>query len=134
VSVSCFIVILAQSANTSRAYALRYRERFDENLDLVGLALANAAAACSGTFVVNGSPTKTAMVDTAGSRSQLSHLATATMVLLVLLFLTGPLSHLPNAVKHRAGFEVENAIGLTQADPGSLIRFSAPFTQQRYGT
>ena len=38
------------------------------------------------------------MVDTAGSRSQLSHLATATMVLLVLLFLTGPLSHLPNAV------------------------------------
>jgi SulP family sulfate permease len=31
VSVSCFIVILAQSAATSRAYALRYRERFDEN-------------------------------------------------------------------------------------------------------
>jgi sulfate permease, SulP family len=98
VSVSCFIVILAQSAATSRAYALRYRERFDENLDLVGLALANAVAACSGTFVVNGSPTKTAMLDTAGGRSQLSHLATAAMVLLVLLFLTGPLSHLPNAV------------------------------------
>src|ERR1700736_4814485 len=98
VSVSCFIVILAQSAATSRAYALRYRERFDENLDLVGLALANAVAACSGTFVVNGSPTKTAILDTAGGRSQLSHLATAAMVLLVLLFLTGPLSHLPNAV------------------------------------
>lgn len=47
VSVSCFIVILAQSAATSRAYALRYRERFDENLDLVGLALANAAALLS---------------------------------------------------------------------------------------
>jgi MFS superfamily sulfate permease-like transporter len=98
VSVSCYIVILAQRAATSRADALRYRERFDENLDLVGFALVNAAAACSGTFVVNGSPAKTAMVDTAGSRSQLSHLATATMVLLVLLFLTGPLSHLPNAV------------------------------------
>jgi sulfate permease, SulP family len=38
------------------------------------------------------------MIDTAGGRSQLSHLATATMVLLVLLFLTGSLSHLPNAV------------------------------------
>jgi MFS superfamily sulfate permease-like transporter len=38
------------------------------------------------------------MVDTAGGRSQVSHLATATMVLLVLLFLTKPLSHLPNAV------------------------------------
>jgi len=98
VSLSCFIVILAQSAATSRAYALRYRDQFDENRDLVGLALANAAAACSGTFVVNGSPTKTAIVDVAGGRSQLSHLATATVVLLVLLFLTGPLSYLPEPV------------------------------------
>ena len=98
VSISCFIVILAQSAATSRAYALRYRDQFDENRDLVGLALANTAAACSGTFVVNGSPTKTAIVDTAGGRSQLSHLATATVVLLVLLFFTGPLSYLPNPV------------------------------------
>jgi MFS superfamily sulfate permease-like transporter len=38
------------------------------------------------------------MVDTAGGRSQWSHLTTATVVLLVLLFLTRPLSYLPNAV------------------------------------
>ncbi len=98
VACSCFIVILAQSAATSRAYALRYREHSNENLDLVGLSLANAAAGCSSTFVVNGSPTKTAMVDSAGGRSQLSHLATAAVVLLVLLFFTRPLSFLPNAV------------------------------------
>jgi high affinity sulfate transporter 1 len=98
VTISCFFVILAQSAATSRAYALRYRENFSQNMDLVGLSLANAAAGCSGTFVVNGSPTKTAMVDTAGGRSQWSHLATVVVVLLVLLFLTGPLSFLPNAV------------------------------------
>ena len=98
ISVSCCIVILAQSAATSRAYAIRYRDSFSQNSDLVGLSLANLAAACSSTFVVNGSPTKTAMVDTAGGRSQLSHLTTAAMVLLVLLFFTGPLSHLPNAV------------------------------------
>jgi hypothetical protein len=30
----------------------------DENADLVGLSLANVAAALSGTFVVNGSPTQ----------------------------------------------------------------------------
>jgi MFS superfamily sulfate permease-like transporter len=98
IALSCFIVILAQSAATSRAYALRYRDNFNQNVDLVGLALANAAAGCSSTFVVNGSPTKTAMVDTAGGRSQWSHIATATVVLLVLLFLTKPLSFLPNAV------------------------------------
>jgi SulP family sulfate permease len=98
IALSCFIVILAQSAATSRAYALRYRDQFSQNLDLVGLSLANAAAGCSGAFVVNGSPTKTAMVDTAGGRSQWSHLAAATVVLVVLLFLTRPLSFLPNAV------------------------------------
>ncbi len=98
ISISCFIVILAQSAATSRSYALRYQEPFNENVDLVGLALANAAAGCSGTFVVNGSPTNTASVDAAGGRSQWSHVAAAVVVLLVLLFLTKPLGLLPNPV------------------------------------
>jgi high affinity sulfate transporter 1 len=98
ISLSCFIVILAQSAATSRAYALKYRDQFNQNVDLIGLSLANAAAGCSSTFVVNGSPTKTAMVDSAGGRSQWSHLTTATVVLTVLLFFTRPLSFLPNTV------------------------------------
>jgi len=98
VAFSCFIVILAQSAATSRAYALRYRDRYSENVDLVGLSIANALAGCSSTFIVNGSPTKTAMLDDAGGRSQVSHLAMAVVVLMVLLFLTSPLSFLPNAV------------------------------------
>ena len=93
-----FVVILAQSAATSRAYAARYNERFSENTDLVGLGLANIGAGLSGTFVVNGSPTKTQMVDSAGGRSQLSLIITSVIVLLVLLFLTGPLAYMPDAV------------------------------------
>ncbi|HUJ90815.1 MAG TPA: SulP family inorganic anion transporter [Syntrophorhabdales bacterium] len=93
-----FVVILSQSAATSRAYAARYNERFSENVDLVGLGLANVGAALSGTFVVNGSPTKTQMVDSAGGRSQLSQITTSVIVLLVLLFLTGPLASMPTAV------------------------------------
>jgi len=97
-AASCFLVIVAQSAATSRAYAARYEEKYFGNNDLVGLAAANAAAGITGTFVVNGSPTKTEMVDGAGGRSQLAHLTTAAVVLIVLLFLTRPLSFLPNAV------------------------------------
>jgi high affinity sulfate transporter 1 len=93
-----FVVILAQSAATSRAYAARYSERFSENTDLVGLGLANIGAGLSGTFVVNGSPTKTQMVDSAGGRTQLSLLVTTLVVLLVLLFLTAPLAYMPEAV------------------------------------
>ena len=95
---SLFLVILAQSAATSRAYAAKYSDQFDENVDLVGLAVSNVAAGFSGTFPVNGSPTKTEMVDEAGGRSQISQLTTAAIVLVVLLFLTKPLSFMPNAV------------------------------------
>src|SRR4051794_16165990 len=97
-SASTFLVILAQSAATSRAYAVKYQERFVENDDLVGLSAANLAAGLSGTFVVNGSPTKTEMVDEARSHTQVAQLTTAAVVAIVLLFLTEPLQYLPNAV------------------------------------
>lgn len=93
-----FVVILAQSAATARAYAARYNENPNENTDLVGLGLANIGAGLSGTFVVNGSPTQSQMVDGAGGRTQLSALVTGAIVLLVLLFLTAPLAYMPEAV------------------------------------
>ena len=96
-AASMFVVILAQSAATSRAYAVKYEEEFSEDTDLVGLGAANVAAAFSGTFVVNGSPTKAQMVDSAGGRSQLATLTTAAVVLVVLVLLTGPLAYLPEA-------------------------------------
>src|SRR5580704_5334772 len=96
-ATAMFGVILAQSAATSRAYAAKYEEPFSEATDLVGLAAANAAAAFSGTFVVNGSPTKTQIADSAGGRSQLSQLTAAAVVLIVVVLFTGPLAHLPDA-------------------------------------
>ena len=88
---SMFVLILAQSAATSRAYAMKYDDSFDENVDLVGLGVGNLAAGLSGTFVVNGSPTKTEMVDGAGGRSQIAQVTTGLIVVVVLLFLTGAL-------------------------------------------
>jgi sulfate permease, SulP family len=96
-AVSMFVVILAQSAATSRAYAAKYEEPFSEATDLVGLGVANAAAAFSGTFVVNGSPTKTQIAESAGGRTQLSKLVASVVVLIVLVLLTGLLAYLPVA-------------------------------------
>jgi sulfate permease, SulP family len=98
VAASCAVMILTQSSATSRVYAARRHQNLDEDQDLVGLAAANTAAAFSGTFVVNGSPTQTAMVEGAGSRSQIAQVATAVVVALVLLFLTKPLQYLPQCV------------------------------------
>ena len=97
-AVSIFVLVLAQSAATSRAYAAKYNDHFDENVDLVGLSAASVMAGISGTFVINGSPTKTQMVDGAGGRSQVSQVTTALLVVIVLLFLTVPISYMPKAV------------------------------------
>jgi high affinity sulfate transporter 1 len=112
VAGSCFVMIIAQSAATARGFALRYREDVDSNADILGLAAANAAAAISGTFVVNGSPTQTAMADHMGARSQIAQLALAAVVLLVLLFLTGPLQYLPRCVLAAIVFTI--AVGMIE--------------------
>jgi len=95
VAGSCVVMIVAQSAATARFYATRHHQRLDEDADLIGLSAANAAAALSGSFVVDGSPTQTAMVEGSGGQSQLAQVATAAVVALVLLFLTKPLQYLP---------------------------------------
>jgi sulfate permease, SulP family len=115
-AASMFLVILAQSAATARAYAVKYGERLVENDDLLALSAANLAAGFSSTFVVNGSPTKTEMVDEAKSRTQVAQLTTAAVVALVLLFLTKPLQYLPNAVLSAVVF----LIGLKLIDVTSL--------------
>ena len=124
VTGSCLVMIVAQSAATSRAYATRHHQQLDENTDLVGLSAANTAAAFSGTFVVNGSPTQTAMVESSGGTNQLAHLATAGIVALVLLFLTGPLQFLPNCVLGAVVFTI--AVRLIDLRALSVIRRESP--------
>jgi MFS superfamily sulfate permease-like transporter len=117
---SCFVMIVAQSAATARAYAVRHQQRLDENSDLVGLAVANVTAAVSGTFVVDGSPTQTAMVERSGGQSQVAHLSTAAVVALVLLFVTAPLKFLPQCVLGAVVFTI--AIGLIDLGAATLQR------------
>jgi MFS superfamily sulfate permease-like transporter len=121
---ACFVMIVAQSSVTARAYAIRHRQKLDQNRDLLGLCAADAAAGLSGTFVVNGSPTQTAMVETSGGGSQLAHLATAATVAVVLLFLTGPLEFLPICVLGAIVFVV--AVRLVDVRELRLLRRNSP--------
>ncbi len=117
-AVSIFVLVLAQSAATSRAYAAKYNDEFDEDVDLVGLGAASLAAGLSGTFVVNGSPTKTQMVDSAGGKSQLAQLTTGVIVAIVLLFLTVPIQYMPKAVLSSVVF----IIGVELVDLGGMAK------------
>ena len=117
-------MIITQSAATARVYAERHRQQLDANADLAGLSAANAMAGLSGAFVVNGSPTQTAMVEGAGAQSQVAQLGTAAVVALVLLFLTRPLEYLPRCVLGALVFMI--AIRLIKLTTLLAIRRESP--------
>jgi MFS superfamily sulfate permease-like transporter len=105
IAASCLILVIAQSAATARGYAMKAGDRVDVNRDIVGLAAANAAAGLTGTFVVNGSPTKTEVLDEQGGHSQL-----------VTLFATGLLAPMPTsvlgAIVFLIGYSLVDVVGL----------------------
>ncbi len=124
IAASCFVMIVAQSAAAARAFAIPHHERVDVDADILGLAAANAAAGVSGAFVVNGSPTQTAMGERAGARSQVAQIVMAGVVALVLLFATGPLQYLPRCVL--AGLVFTIAVGLIDIRGLAAIRRESP--------
>jgi len=127
VSASCAVMILTQSAATARIFAAKHYQEVNENIDLFGLSAANAMAALSGGFVVNGSPTQTAMMEDAGGQSQLAQVTTAVVVAMVLLFLTGPLQYLPTCVLGALVFmvalkliDIKGLINIRAESPGEF--------------
>jgi high affinity sulfate transporter 1 len=98
IAFSCFVLIIAQSAATSRSFAMKHNQRVDVNRDIVGLSGASFAAGLTGTFVVNGSPTKTQILDEQKGRTQVANMTMSVVVLIVVLFLTGLLTDMPKAV------------------------------------
>lgn len=124
VAASCFVMVIAQSAAAARVFAQQYHEEVDTNADILGLAAANTAAAFSGTFVVNGSPTQTAMAERAGTRSQIGQLSFAAVVIVVLLFLSPSLRYLPHCVL--AGIVFTIALGLINVQSLKAIRRESP--------
>lgn len=121
VALSCFFLIIAQSAATSRSFAMKHSERVDINKDILGLAGANIAAGLTGTFVVNGSPTKTEILDEQRGRSQMANITMSLVVIVVVLFLTKYLTNMPVAVLASIVF----MIGLGLVDVKGLRRIQA---------
>ncbi|MGZ4649462.1 MAG: SulP family inorganic anion transporter [Kineosporiaceae bacterium] len=97
-ALSCFVLIVAQSAATSRSFAFKHGDAVNINRDIVGLGGASLAAGLSGTFVVNGSPTKTEILDEQKGRTQLANMTMAAVALLFTMFFTGLLKDMPKAV------------------------------------
>jgi SulP family sulfate permease len=105
-----FLVVFADEVLLARSFAGRNGEHVRAGQELLAMGAANAAAGVTQAFPVGASASRTAVNHSMGARSQIAALTAAATVVLVLLFLTGPIADLPKAVL--AAVIVGAAIGL----------------------
>ena len=91
------IVVMVQTAATSRSFVPQDGEAPDINRDFVGVGAGNLVSGLFGAFAVNSSPPRTAIVAQTGGRSQLSGLIAAAIVLALGAFGGGLLANVPQA-------------------------------------
>ena len=87
-----------EATSISRAIATTTGERVDTSKELVGQGLANIAGSFFGSYTVSGSFSRSAVAARTGAKTGLFAIISALAVVLVLLFFTAYLYHLPQAV------------------------------------
>jgi MFS superfamily sulfate permease-like transporter len=87
-----------EATSISKAIASSTGERVDASKELVGQGLANIAGSFFGSFTVSGSFSRSAVAAKIGAQTGLFAIISAAAVVLVLLFFTPYLYHLPQAV------------------------------------
>jgi SulP family sulfate permease len=97
-ALGLFLVTFADAILTARSYAGKNGQHVDAGQELLAIGGANAAAGLSQGIPVGASGSRTAVSDGVGVRTQLGALMAAGVILVILLFLTGPIGDLPKAV------------------------------------
>ncbi len=115
-ALGIFVVSYADGVLTARSFAGRHGLNVRANQELLAFAGMSAAAGVSQGLPVGASGSRTAVNDQMGATSQFSGLIAAGAVLVVVLFLTGPIEYLPTAVL--GAIIISAAIGLI--DPASF--------------
>ena len=90
-------ILLCEGLLVVRSYSNKYGYKADGDQMLFAWGAANLAAGFTGSIVTGNSPSRSAAMDAAGSRSQLPSLVAAGTIALVMLFFTDLLAYLPNA-------------------------------------
>jgi MFS superfamily sulfate permease-like transporter len=91
------IVIMVQTAATTRSFPSDPNEAPDVDRDFVGVGVGSVLSSLLGAFPVNASPPRTAVVSETGGRSQVAGLAAVAIVVGLLAFGASLLQQIPNA-------------------------------------
>ena len=120
-AASMFVVILAQSAATSRAYAARFDEQVDTDADLLALGGANLAAAAPARSWSTAARRRRRWSWARAGAARLAQLASVVVVVVVCLVATPLLSGLPLAALAAVVF----LIGVELVDVAGMRRILA---------
>jgi sulfate permease, SulP family len=91
------IVVMVQTAATTRSFPSDPNEPPDVDRDFVGVGAGSILSALIGAFPVNASPPRTGVVCETGGKSQIAGLAAAVIVVALLAFGAALLARIPNA-------------------------------------
>ncbi len=91
------VVIMVQTAATTRAFQSNPDDLPDVNRDFIGVGAGSILAAFVGAFPVDASPPRTAIVAQTGGRSQLAGIVAAAIILALIAVGAALLSHVPQA-------------------------------------
>lgn len=89
------VVSLADTISTASAFAARSGQEVRGNQEMVGIGAANLAAGLFQGFPVSTSASRTAVAERAGSRSQLTGITGALLIVVMIVFLPGLFRDLP---------------------------------------
>lgn len=97
-ALACFLLGAVETAAIGRMFAAKHGNRLDANQEFLALSAANLAAGLGQGFPVSGGMSQSLVNESSGARSPLSGVIAAALILLVILFLAGPLRYLPQPV------------------------------------
>ena len=106
------LVSFADTSVLSRTYAARLRTPVDPNQEIVGLGVANLAAAFFQGFPISSSSSRTPVAEAAGARTQLTGVVGAIAIALLLVFAPKLLQDLPQTAL--GAVVIAAAIGLVE--------------------
>jgi high affinity sulfate transporter 1 len=104
------LVSFADTSVLSRTYAARLRTPVDPNQEMVGLGVANLAAAFFRGFPISSSSSRTPVAEAAGAKTQLTGVVGALAIALLLILAPELLQHLPHTAL--AAVVIAAALGL----------------------
>jgi len=104
------LISFADTSVISHAFAARRGERVDADRELAALGVVNVVAGLVGGFASSGSATRTPVAEQAGSRTQVTGLVGAGVILLLLVVVPGMLAPVPTAAL--AAVVISAALGL----------------------